>query len=366
MLGTATPCERKKMDKTHPFTERLLAWFENYKRDLPWRNTNDAYKIWLSEIILQQTRVAQGMPYYQRFVENYPTVQDLANAPETEVLRLWQGLGYYSRARNMHATAKIIVSDYDGVFPQTAIQLQKLKGIGKYTAAAIASFAFGEPVPVIDGNVYRVLSRLFAIQTDIASPKAYQIFEQIAYELLPNRQPAAFNQAIMEFGAIQCTPQNPTCITCIFFTDCKARLYGKQAHFPVKSKNVKLKTRYFHYFIFQYQDTMLMKERTENDIWKGLYDFPLWETSAETSIENILTTLTDQYGIFTFDAVSPKYQKHQLTHQTIWVRFVQLAIKELAVFKAILAKTNAQPYADEQIKKLPKPILIASFLEKNL
>ncbi|MCS7004215.1 MAG: A/G-specific adenine glycosylase [Cytophagales bacterium] len=349
----------------HPFAQKLISWFERHQRELPWRKTKDPYAIWLSEIILQQTRVKQGLAYYEQFLQTFPTIFDLAKASQEEVLRLWQGLGYYTRARNLHHTAQYIVAKYQGRFPSNSQELQKLKGIGKYTAAAIASFAFDEPIPVIDGNVYRVLARLFAIESDISSPTAYRTFEQVALELLPASSPAIFNQAIMEFGAIQCTPQNPACITCIFFNDCRARILGKQHELPKKSKKIKSQNRYFHYFVVVYQDKILMKERLENDIWKGLYDFPLLETEAPLSEREILEICKQKFATENISFSLP-YHKHALTHQTIWTLFIRISFTESSAdVQNVIKSTNAQLYTLPQIQKLPKPILIASFIQQT-
>ncbi|MCH8317210.1 MAG: A/G-specific adenine glycosylase [Bacteroidetes bacterium] len=284
------------------FSSLLIAWYRQHKRNLPWRHTHNPYHIWLSEIILQQTRVDQGLPYYLEFIEQYPTIHDLANADISEVLRLWQGLGYYTRARNLHHTANNIARNYGGKFPENYKDLLELKGVGKYTAAAIASFAFGENVAVLDGNVLRVLARIFGIETDIATNKGMAEFDKLANELLPASPPkspspkergtlsppyeeaadsATYNQAIMEFGALHCTPAAPKCETCPFNKDCIANLLNKQGALPVKINKVKKRSRYFHYFVVVSGGSdnrqILMKERTQNDIWKGLYDFLLIE-----------------------------------------------------------------------------------------
>ena len=222
------------------FSDRVIDWYSNYKRNLPWRHTKDPYKIWLSEIILQQTRVDQGLPYYERFVEAFPTVQELANAPEDEVLRLWQGLGYYSRARNLHAASKYVVAELNGVFPDRFVDILKLKGVGTYTAAAIASFAFDEVVPVVDGNVYRVLSRLFNDATDISSGKGQKHFFALANELIDDKKPAEFNQAIMEFGALYCTPKSPNCDRCIFNDKCLYETGNKSRKIVKKNFSIEM------------------------------------------------------------------------------------------------------------------------------
>ena len=227
------------------FSNSLIQWYLNNKRDLPWRNTQNPYLIWLSEIMLQQTRVAQGLPYYMAFTNAFPTVFELANASEEQVLKLWQGLGYYSRARNLHKTAQFVASELNGEFPDNNKDLLKLKGIGDYTAAAIASFAYNEAVPVVDGNVFRVLSRYFDIETDISLVTAKKEFSALAFELMPKNDPASFNQAIMEFGALQCVPKNPSCEICVFNSSCAA-LQKKKVHLlPFKSKKIKVSYRFF-------------------------------------------------------------------------------------------------------------------------
>jgi A/G-specific adenine glycosylase len=343
------------------FSIKLIQWYNQNKRDLPWRNINDPYLIWLSEVILQQTRVAQGLPYYLKFAEYYPTIIDLAEAEQQEVLRLWQGLGYYSRARNMHATAKLIVDEYNGIFPDNYNDLLKLKGIGPYTAAAIASFAFKEKVAVVDGNVFRVLSRLFGIETDISSHEAKKEFSQLANELISEKQPDTFNQALMEFGATFCTPANPQCMFCIFQENCIARLHGKQAILPVKSKKVKVKERFFNYFLIEFNGNFLMRQRQTNDIWEGLFDFYLIENDKLINIDevedrqiiNVLRNGTVHYY--------SENQKHILTHQRIEARFIHVEINSEIEFGE-----NFKYYSINEIDKLPKPILIEKFLKKYL
>jgi A/G-specific adenine glycosylase len=347
------------------FSSKLIHWYELNKRNLPWRNLNDPYKIWLSEIILQQTRVVQGLPYYLKFVEKYPDVQSFAAAPIQEILRLWQGLGYYRRARNMHQTAQIVVNEHGGVFPSAYKDLLKLKGIGKYTAAAIASFAANEPVAVIDGNVYRVLSRVFGIEEDISSAKSQKIFEAIAYELLPKAQAGIYNQALMEFGALHCVPQNPDCMFCIFSLECEARKQGKQKLLPIKEKKLKIKHRYIHYLVFRYKDGFLMKERGKNDIWEGLHDFAAIETSVDDS-ENVFQEI--QKSIFPL-RIHQKYSpvKHVLTHQVLHVCFVLIEIPDTTLLSVFVEKYQLRYYTNEQVHTLPKPILINNFLaQENL
>jgi A/G-specific adenine glycosylase len=344
------------------FSEKLLHWYPDFRRDLPWRNTQNPYFIWLSEVILQQTRVKQGLPYYEKFVENFPTIQDLAQANEQTVLRLWQGLGYYSRARNMHQTAQLIVNQLDSQFPDTYLALLKLKGIGKYTAAAIASFAYQEAVAVLDGNVYRVLARVFGVDTDIASPQGEKEFRALAQQLLPIEKAADYNQAIMEFGAIQCTPQKPNCMFCPLNDFCQAYQSGRQAELPVKNLKIKTKERYFHYLIFKNSENKLaMKKRENKDIWASLYDFYLLETAEKFLETEDLLNHSDFPKIDTTFAVvkeSPMYQ-HILTHQKIFAKFWHFELKEAKLDIGL----NFYDYSE--IQALPKPILIANYLEKN-
>ena len=260
------------------FTDNLLKWFATNHRPLPWKGEKNPYLIWLSEIILQQTTVKQGLPYYERFVAAYPSVKQLANAPEDEVMKLWEGLGYYSRARNLHATAKHIAYELNASFPNTYADIIKLKGVGAYTAAAIASFAFDLPHAVLDGNVYRVLSRFFGIETPIDSIQAKKIFTELANELLDKKRPADFNQAMMDFGATHCTPSNPNCRNCLLNTHCFAFLNKKTGELPIKSKKLIKRDRFFNYLIINQGDSVFIKKRLEKDIWQNLYDFPLIET----------------------------------------------------------------------------------------
>lgn len=315
-------------------------------------------------MILQQTRVAQGLPYYQRFVETFPTVQALAEADEKEVMRLWQGLGYYSRARNLHETAKMVVCDFGGIFPTTYAQLLNLKGIGTYTAAAIASFAFDEKVAVLDGNVYRVLSRLFGIETDITSTQAKKVFGQLANELISEQMPALHNQAIMEFGAMQCVPVSPQCMFCPFAWDCEANATGRQAVLPVKLKKTKVRERYFHYFVIEYQDRIVMRERTDKDVWQGMYDFYLVESSAAETLEQLaaqqfINTLL-QHGVLVRESAP---YTHILSHQRIHTVFWQLRwnTEDLLVLPPEL-----HAYTLAEVEELPKSTLVNNFLKEYI
>jgi len=338
------------------FSNRLLLWYDKNKRHLPWRETHNPYAIWLSEIMLQQTRVAQGLPYYLKFIESFPTVFDLANADEEQVLKLWQGLGYYSRARNLHQTAQKISFEYDGNFPNNYKELLKLKGVGEYTAAAIASISFDEAVPVVDGNVFRVLARYFAVETDILSAKAKNEFTNLAFELLDKKNPAQFNQAIMEFGALQCVPANPDCEKCIFNTDCQAFLLNRVAEFPVKIKKTKIKNRYLHYLVFRdLKNKTLANKRTGNGIWKNLYEFPVLETNEEVTFSVISQQIKEQFTnvkdvvLFNQDKIL-----HKLSHQHLHIWFFDVELNEVL--------PNGMDISE--VSKLPTPIVIHNFLEE--
>lgn len=341
------------------FSNRLVQWYLQNKRDLPWRNTSNPYVIWLSEIILQQTRIAQGLPYFEAFLKRFPTVLDLADADEEEVLKLWEGLGYYSRARNLHATAKTIAFDMQGVFPNNFSNLKKLKGVGNYTAAAIASFAFQEAVPVVDGNVYRVLSRVFGIETDILSSKAHQEFFELAQKLIDPKHPDLFNQAIMEFGALYCTPSKPDCQSCIFKTTCSAFAHNKVDEFPVKIKKVKVKNRFLYYLIVVNQEGKIkMNQRIENSIWKKLYEFELIESDhelLETGVTELFRKKTDGIHFQDIKPLNETFIEHKLTHLKLHLKFYITKTNQCSeLFLGI----------DEAILK-PKPIVIHEFILNN-
>jgi A/G-specific adenine glycosylase len=341
------------------FSKKIIQWYEENKRNLPWRETTDPYKIWLSEIILQQTRVAQGLPYYERFIKTFPTVFSLANAPQQQVLRLWQGLGYYSRARNLHTCAKMVVDDFGGKFPDSYQELKKLKGIGPYTAAAIASIAFKESVAVVDGNVYRVLARLFGIEKDIASNEGKAFFSAKANELIPKEHPDLFNQAMMEFGALHCLPQNPKCDTCVFAKACLANQHDLQKVLPVKSKKLKVRNRYFYYFVIRHQNKILMKQREGKDIWQGLYDFYLVETRRNSTTEVLLKEDLLLKGSTKIS--ESKIYKHILSHQKLMVRFVEMGLPSSKIPSSLGLKW----FTEKQVAALPKPILIAKYLDEE-
>lgn len=306
------------------FSHTLTLWYQENLRDLPWRKTNDPYKIWLSEVILQQTRVAQGLPYYIKFITNYPNVKALAEASEQEVLRDWQGLGYYSRARNLQKAAKQIVAEHGGVFPQTYEALRKLQGIGPYTAAAIASIAFHAPHAVVDGNVYRVLSRLFGIKEAIDTGKGQVVFQQKADVLLDTEQPGRHNQAMMEFGATMCTPKQPRCESCPFQRECYAFQKQEINVLPYKAGKVKVRARQLNYVLFSHEDGFYLQKRPAGDIWQGLYTPWMLETDLLLTEEEIFTEITQ---VFKLDSVSFQLLdrsadfKHLLTHQRLFARF---------------------------------------------
>ena len=287
------------------FTEAILKWYQENRRSLPWRGTTDPYPVWLSEIILQQTRIAQGQAYWERFMERFPTVRDLADASEDEVLRLWQGLGYYSRARNLHAAAKQIAAA--GRFPDTLDGIRALKGVGDYTAAAIGSIAFGLPAAVVDGNVYRVLARYFGIAEPIGTPQGKKIFTARAQELLPPGQAADFNQGMMDFGAIQCTPQHPDCPSCPLQRTCRAFLEGRTTLLPVKKAGPAIRQRFFTYLYIRCQGQTAFRKRPAGDIWQGLWEPLLFEGP-----------LPEAYGKA---VLLKKGVRHALTHRLIVADF---------------------------------------------
>ena len=309
------------------FSDELVQWYLKNKRELPWRNTTDAYVIWLSEIILQQTRVEQGMPYFYRFVEKYPDVKAFAAADEGDILNLWQGLGYYSRGRNMLKTARQVVEEYGGTFPIRYEQLITLKGIGEYTASAISSFSANEAKAVVDGNVFRVLARYFGIGEPINSTKGKKIFQDIANDLLNKEHPGLHNQAMMEFGAMLCKPKNPDCERCPVRTGCYAFNNNAIAILPQKLKTVKIRERFFNYILVTDGDTILMNRRDEKDIWANMYDLPLIETSAPLAPSEVIAL--PQVKEFFGDNIRIKetftIKKHVLTHQHLHVQFIQIA-----------------------------------------
>ncbi|GAA3556705.1 A/G-specific adenine glycosylase [Snuella lapsa] len=340
------------------FSEILINWYSINKRDMPWRLTKDPYRIWLSEIILQQTQIKQGLPYYNAFLNAFPSVFELAEATESEVLKLWQGLGYYSRARNLHATAKYIANDLEGVFPNTYKDLLKLKGVGDYTASAIASICFNEATAVVDGNVYRVLARYFGITTPINTSKGNKEFKALAQELIDVKRPDEFNQAIMEFGAVQCKPQSPNCNMCPLQDGCVAFNAATVNKLPVKNKTLKIKKRYFNFLvIISNEGKTIIEKREQKGIWQNLYQFPLIETNKNTDIV-VFKELLNKHSLlknraFEFTLYNEGPIVHKLSHQHLHTRFWIVTIKELPV--------GGIPVA--QIHDYAVPILIGKFIE---
>jgi A/G-specific adenine glycosylase len=349
------------------FTSNITEWYKQSKRSLPWRETKDPYLIWLSEIILQQTRVIQGLPYYRQFVEKYPTVFDLARASEKEILRLWQGLGYYSRARNLYKCARVIADDYQGVFPETAKELLTLPGIGKYTAAAVASLFFAESVPVVDGNVYRVLARYFGVDMDIGSAKAFDFFYKLSLKILDRSNPGEYNQAVMEFGALYCTPKNPHCEDCFLRGGCLAFSKSWQNRLPVKKKKQQPRQRYFYYFIIRHNGHILMRQRTGKDIWRGLYEFLLIEQTNPVSDKVLEHAQLEELIKFAANIeIDDKIIRHVLTHQILNVNFAVVNVKSKGNLADNLAAKKLKWYDMKTIETLPKPVLIANYLNTEL
>ncbi|MBN8702013.1 MAG: A/G-specific adenine glycosylase [Bacteroidetes bacterium] len=346
-------------------SRELIKWYEKHKRDLPWRATRNPYLIWLSEIILQQTRVEQGLPYYLKFVENFPTVADLAKASEEKLLKLWQGLGYYSRARNLHFAAKTIVKEHNGVFPTTYSEIKKLKGVGDYTAAAIASFAFDEPYAVVDGNVYRVLSRLFEINTPINSATGKVEFMKLAQELLDVKNAASNNQAIMELGAMVCKPKNPLCSSCCVRSYCYAFKNNSVQLFPVKEKKLKIRNRYFYYLVItDKKNNIILNKRGANDIWQGLYDFPLIEHTESKPIESVLTSKEFKKTLSGKNVVKKisTYFLHQLSHQKIHAKFIEVVVSDCS---KISFEENNRIVSLKKIKNYAIPRLIEKYWKER-
>lgn len=347
------------------FSKEIVRWYVDNKRDLPWRDTRDPYIIWLSEVILQQTRVEQGRPYFERFLANYPTVSHFSQASEGEILRHWQGLGYYSRARNMHKATKLVVEDMRGVFPSTYDDLIQLPGVGEYTAAAISSFASGEARAVVDGNVFRVLARYFGIDTPINSTKGKKIFMEIAQDILDKVDPATHNQAMMEFGALLCRPKNPLCDTCPISIACIALKTDRIKTLPIKTKSKPSINRYFNYFLVKdkHQPGLFMVQRATDDIWANLYEFPLIETSALLAPNELAdhAMLSEWFSTgFSIVPVSGVV-KHVLSHQNLHAQFFEVRgaflRSENTVWDYVLLK---------DLNNLAKPKLIYSFLTNYL
>ncbi|MDR0333119.1 MAG: A/G-specific adenine glycosylase [Dysgonamonadaceae bacterium] len=344
------------------FSNKITHWFNANARNLPWRNTINPYRIWISEVILQQTRVAQGLDYYNRFIQRFPDVISLAEADENEVLKYWQGLGYYSRARNLHAAAQQIKTQHNGIFPTDYEQVLALRGVGEYTAAAICSFAYNLPYAVLDGNVYRVLSRVFGIETPINAPKAKKEFSDLAQMLLDTENPSEHNQAIMEFGALQCVPVSPNCSVCPFVEQCVAFSDGMVQKLPVKLKKNSVKERFFNYFFVQQGDYTYLKKREAKDIWKNLYEFPLIETTEKIDIGDLIgkDVFKTMFGDTKLQIDGqPFVVKHVLTHRVIHAAFYMVKTTENVDLTAHFLKI---PTSD--LHSYPVSRLIELFLEK--
>ena len=339
-------------------SEALSIWFTEHKRDLPWRETTDPYLIWVSEIILQQTQVKQGLPYYNRFVEAFPSVSDLASAPEDNILKLWQGLGYYSRARNMHFTAKHVVNELNGEFPNTYSELIKLKGVGKYTGAAIASFCFNEVVPVVDGNVYRFISRYFGIDKPIDDAATKREVRAICEEVISRRKPDQFNQAIMEFGALQCKPKQVDCSICPFKDSCWAYKNNRVSDLPFKAKKIKKRTRYFYYLMFENKTGVILRKRLGKDIREGLYELPYLEKEQSVDEKEIIKEL--KLSSVKVENIST-YKKHLLSHQTIHAKFFHIAVNGKQ-FNQLKIENNGFSHDIEEIHQFAFPKLIENYL----
>ena len=339
------------------FSKKILKWYLENKRQLPWRQTTDPYKIWLSEVMLQQTRVAQGLPYYEKFIKAFPEVEDLAKASEEEVLKLWQGLGYYSRARNMHTTAKMVVEEFNGRFPNSYKELIKLKGVGDYTASAIASICFNEPEPVVDGNVYRVLSRYFGVDIPIDSTKGANYFKELARKVMAHKDIRDYNQGIMEFGAIQCAPKKPYCLLCPLKDGCIALKENRIHELPVKLKKGKIRERFFNYIVLLDENkNTTLEQRKGKGIWQGLYQFPLIETNKLTEESELIQAISNQFpklDIVSISLFNEDTIVHKLSHQHLKTKFWIAEVKS--------GLTCKLPWSN--IEDFPVPVLIADFIQ---
>lgn len=346
----------------------LKIWYHKNKRVLPWRETSDPYQIWLSEIILQQTQVVQGLPYFNRFITKYPKVEDLAAAKEEQILRDWQGLGYYSRARNLHQTAKIISKEYENKFPNTYKKLLQLKGIGPYTAAAISSFAFGEPKAVLDGNVSRVISRLYAIEDPINRSPVQRKLQNLADELMDVKSPGIHNQAMMELGSRICKPKNPKCNKCPFENSCLARKLKLEKQIPSKDKKSKSKQVFHLYIVINHKKGVFMKQRPDKGIWANLFDFPKIE--LESKLEDLKILESNELSFIRNMSLSlvkiTEWKKHVLSHRIIWAKF--LVLQPRIDFNPYQIKylEESTYYSFNQVENLGKPILIVNFLKENI
>ena len=340
------------------FNYLILSYFDKNKRDLPWRDTNDPFRIWLSEIILQQTRVDQGMKFYNNFIQEFDTIFDLAKANEQKVLKLWQGLGYYSRARNLHFTAQYIATELNGVFPSSFIELKKVKGVGDYTAAAVASIVYKEAVPAVDGNMFRVFARYFNIEDDISSPKTKKIFWDLGLEIIDQKRPGDFNQAVMDLGATICTPKLPKCDICLLNESCEALRLNKVLELPIKLKKTKVSNRFLHFIIIENEDKIALSKRIGNDVWKNLYTFPKIETETdlldkgwvlEEGLENKLSFISEE--------------KHILSHQNLFIKYWKLNVS-LKDINHFIQDVDFEMIALNDLDQYPLPKPIEKFINK--
>ncbi len=341
----------------HKISELLIKKYRQIKRDLPWRHTKDPYLIWLSEVILQQTRVAQGLPYYLKMTERFPDVASLAVADEDEVLKLWQGLGYYSRARNMQVTAKEVVARFNGQFPRTYAELISLRGVGDYTASAVASFSSDECAAVVDGNVIRVLSRLFAIYALPESVSGKRIFKEVATEILNKRYPGLHNQALMEFGALVCTPRSPGCVSCELAFLCEAQKQNLVHQLPCKKEKKKLRERFFTFIHFRSSGKTWIEKRDNSDIWKGLYQFPLLETDRLPQPGELPDLIQSRFGLPVESRMNISLPvKHLLSHQKLHIRFVSILAEPGYAHSSYLVVD------EDGLDQFAFPIVIANYL----
>ena len=355
----------KKSDLELQFSKLLLQWNkQKNKRQMPWKGEKDPYKIWLSEIILQQTRVEQGLGYYHRFIETFPGIHQLAQAPDSKIFKLWEGLGYYTRCRNLIATARYISNDLKGQFPTTYEEIKDLRGIGPYTAAAISSFAFNLPHAVVDGNVFRVLARVFGIYRPIDSTGGKKYFTDLANQLLDKKQPGVYNQAIMDFGAVVCKPVAPLCPGCVFNKTCFAFLHNKINELPVKEKKVSIRKRWFYYLVIEHENKIAIQQRIGKDIWQQLYEFPVIETNKEEESKKIITQAEKlnwlQKKNYEVIAVSPLF-KQQLSHQLIAGQFIKIRLK-----KKISPDIHLIWVTKRELKKFAFPKFINQYLESDI
>jgi len=353
------------MNQKQKFSSQLLRWNKQQnKRQMPWKGEKDPYKIWLSEIILQQTRVEQGLAYYNNFIKTFPTIHQLARAKDEKVFKLWEGLGYYSRCRNLLVTARFISKELKGKFPDSYESIKLLKGVGPYTAAAIASFAYNLPHAVVDGNVFRVLARVFGISKAIDSTDGKKHFTALAEELLDKKQPGLYNQAIMDFGAVVCKPAAPLCDSCVFKKDCYAFQHNKVGELPVKEKKISIKKRWFYYLVMEYKNAIAIRQRTDKDIWHSLYEFPLIEVAAASSVNDILKQAVKENWLkakgYSVRTLSPLY-KQQLSHQFISGQFILLTLKTRPANDG-----NWQWIARKDLQRYAFPRMLRDFMHSEM